>query len=141
MVANLIHPFCAFPGARRYPRLSVVLGATLAVLVVWSVSVYIGRVDLSVPIGSETREVGPVAVTAATLVLGGIGWGSLRLLERRTDRAWTIWKWTAIAVTVISMFLGPITAETGPGKVTLGILHAVAAAIVIRGFSHTVDHR
>ena len=119
--------------ACAYPRSATILGAILADLVVWAIAVYIGQVDLMV----NGEDVFPLDVIMGVLIPGLAGWGLLAFLERRTRRAWTIWLTIALIVTVVSM-AGPLSAETASGKTTLSVMHAFAAAIIIRGFARTV---
>lgn len=118
---------------RGHARLRTVINATLATLGIWFVAHVIGGVDLTTPQG----EVGPIAVALTTLLVGFAGWGLLALLERRTARAWTIWRTIAIVVLVVSL-LGPVGAETGSGRIVLSVMHAFTAAILITGFARTV---
>lgn len=120
--------------ACAFPRAATILGAIVANLVVWAIATYIGGVDLHV----DGTEVGPVAVVIATLLAGLVAWGLLAFLERRSANAWTIWRNIALVALVISILLGPLGADEALGKTTLSLMHAIAGAIIIRGFSNTV---
>jgi hypothetical protein len=113
-----------------HTRVAAVVRAVAATLGIWAISTFIGRVDLSV----DGRAVGPISIVVATLLAGLAGWGLLALVERRTARAWPIWRAIAIVVLVLSM-LGPLGADTGAGKTTLSVMHAFAGAILITGFA------
>ena len=113
-----------------HTRVAAIVRAVTATLGIWAISVFIGRVDLAV----DGKAIGPVAVVVVTLLAGLAGWGLLALLERRTARAWPIWRTIAIIVLVLSM-LGPIGADTSLGRTTLSVMHVFAGAIVITGFA------
>ncbi len=119
------------------PRAATILGATLATFIIYLVSTFIGDVDL---VENTGRTIGPGMIIVGTIVPGLVGWGLLALLERRTGNAWTIWRNIALVVLVIS-FLGPISAENDGARVVLSVMHAFAGAIIIKGFSRTVERR
>lgn len=118
-----------------WPRPMTILGATLATLAIYLVATYAGNIDLAANNGATT--IGAIDVVLGTIVPSLGAWGMLAILERRTDRAWTIWRAIAIAVLVLSM-LGPFGADNQESRVVLWVMHAVAGAIIIKGFSRTV---
>ena len=124
--------------SRAYPRAITILGAVIATLVIYLVTTYLGQVDLTVNNGEMT--ITAVDVVVGTLVAGLIAWGLLAVLERRTGRAWTIFRGVAIAVLIVSM-LGPLGADEALGKTALSVMHVFAAAIIIKGFSRTARRR
>lgn len=117
-----------------WPRPMTILGATLATLAIYLVATYAGQIDLTMDNGATT--IGAINVVLGTMAPGLGAWGLLALLERRTDRAWTIWRAIAIAVLVLSM-LGPFGADEPASRVVLWVMHAVAGVIIIKGFSRT----
>lgn len=118
-----------------WPRPMTILGATLATLAIYLVATYAGNIDLAANNGATT--IGAIDVVLGTIVPSLGAWGMLAILERRTDRAWTIWRAIAIAVLILSM-LGPFGADNQESRVVLWVMHAVAGAIIIKGFSRTV---
>lgn len=104
--------------------------AVVCALVTWFCTAYLAGLDLAVRRGDEVQQISglAVALTAAVVSLGGLS--VLRLLERLTPRALTIWTVLAVVVTLVS-FLGPFGATTTAATGTLLSLHAVVAAVVI----------
>lgn len=119
--------------ACAFPRAATIFGATLATFAIYLFSTFAGQIDL---VANAGRVIGPLDVIIGTIVPGLLAWGLLAFLERRTDRAWAIWRAIAIAVLILSM-LGPIGAENGGARVVLSVMHAFAGAIIIKGFSRT----
>lgn len=119
--------------ACTWPRAATILGAVIATLAIWCVATFAGNIDLH----ANGMDIGPVAVALGTLVPGLVAWGLLTFLERRTASAWPIWRTIAFIVLAISL-LGALGADTGTGKIVLGIMHGFAGAIIIKGFSNTV---
>jgi hypothetical protein len=111
-----------------------IVAAVIAALTVYLITTWVGQVDLTVNNGEMTIRA--VDVVLATLVAGLFAWGLLALLERRTARAWTIFRAIAIAVLIVSM-LGPLGADEALGKTALSLMHVFAAVIIIKGFSRT----
>lgn len=132
---SISRPFSPGDLSRAYPRAMTILGAIIATLTIHLVATYAGQADFSVNNGQMT--VGAVHVVVGTLVPGLGAWGLLAFLERRTDRAWTIFRAIAITILIVSM-LGPLGADESIGRVALSVMHAVAGAIIIKGFSRTV---
>lgn len=112
--------------------LAVAGAAVVCALVLWSAVAYLGGVELEVRAGDRVQQVTGLSVAVASAVAGLLGIGALRLLERRTPRALTIWTVLALVVTVISA-LGPLGALTASALGTLLALHAVVAAVLLVG--------
>jgi high-affinity Fe2+/Pb2+ permease len=118
--------------ACTWPRAATILGAIVATFMIYLVSTFAGRVDLA----ANGQDIGPLHVIGMTLIAGLIAWGLLAFLERRTSRAWTMWRNIALVALVISM-LGPLGADDPTARIVLSVMHAVAGAIIIRGFRLT----
>ncbi len=106
-------------------RAFAVTAAALAALVVWSVAVPLLGVHLTVRTtpGSSMQTVGAGSVVAVSLLVSLLGWGLLAALERRTQRAGTVWTATAGVVLLLSL-AGPLTAAvTTASKISLVVLH------------------
>ena len=106
----------------------------LAALVVWSVAVPLLGVGLTVRTtpGSTVQTIGAGFVGAVSLLASLLGWGLLAILERRTQRAGTIWTAPAGVVLLLLSLAGPLTAAvTTGGKVSLVALHLSVAAVLI----------
>ena len=112
--------------------------STVAALVVWGLA-RLGDVDLSVPAGDGTRAVGWPSVLVAAGVAALAGMALLLILQRRLgrQRARTVWTAVAIVVFLISVGLGPASATTGTGMISLTTMHLV----VLLALSGTVWHR
>lgn len=117
-----------------YPRAATILGAVVATLTIYLITRYGGQVELTMQNGATT--ITAIDVLIGTLVPGLGAWGLLSFLERRTDRAWPIFRGIAIAVLIVSL-LGPLGADEALGKTALSIMHVIAGVIIIKGFSHT----
>lgn len=114
-------------------RVFAVTAAVLAALVVWSVAVPLLDVQLTVRTtpGSSVQTIGAGFVLAASLLASLLGWGLLAVLERRSQRAGTVWTAAAGVVLLLSL-AGPLTAAvTTSGKVSLVALHLSVAAVLI----------
>jgi hypothetical protein len=124
-------------------RAVAVTAAALAALVVWSVAVPLLGVHLTVQTtpGSSTQTIGAGLVVAVSLLVSLLGWGLLAALERRTQRAGTLWTATAGVVLLLSL-TGPLTAAvTTAGKVSLVVLHLTVAAVLIPLLRRTTPPR
>jgi len=129
---------------RQLPRRAVaVTAAALAALVVWSVAVPLLGVHLTVRTtpGSSMQTIGAGLVVAVGLLVSLLGWGLLAALERRTQRAGTVWTATAGVVLLLSL-TGPFTgAVTTASKVSLVVLHLTVAAVLIPLLRRTAPPR
>ncbi len=96
-------------------------------------------VDLDVRIGGGSRHIGLLSALVAAGVAALVGGAVLRFLERRTNRALTVWTWLGVAALLISL-LGPLGATTGIGVVALASLHLVVGVVVLVG-ERWVRHR
>ena len=124
-------------------RAFAVIAAVLAALVVWSVAVPLLGVGLTVRTtpGSSVQTIGAGFVVAVSLLASLLGWGLLAALERRTQRAGTVWTAAAGVVLVLSL-AGPLTAAvTTGGKVSLVALHLSVAAVLISLLRRTAPPR
>ena len=82
--------------------------------------------------GSGQREIGILAVTLTSLVVGLLAWAALALLERWTSHARGVWTVIAGAVFLVSL-AGPFAAVTPAATAVLICLHVVVAVILIVG--------
>ncbi len=115
-------------------RAIAVAAAVLAALLVWAVAVPLLGVQLMVrttPSSSSMQTIGAGFVLAVSLLASLLGWGLLAVLERRTQRAGTVWTVAAGVVLLLSL-AGPLTAAvTTGGKVSLVVVHLSVAAVLI----------
>jgi phosphatidylserine synthase len=125
-------------GERTRPRVSppwstdaVGIGAAVVcALVTWFCAARLADVDLTVRQGDETMTVGGLAVAVVAAGCALLGFATLRLLERATDRALPVWTVVAVVVALLSL-LGPQAATTADARSALMSLHGVVAAVVI----------
>ena len=123
--------------ARRRIRVRTVLGAVLAAVVIWEVTVVLLGVDLQVLQGGVVQSVGVGLVIAATAVASLCGWALLVGLERFTRRPRTIWTVVAVLLTVLSLG-GPFSsATTTSTAVSLALMHLAVGAVAVVGFRRT----
>lgn len=118
---------------RSSTRSSVLVVAAAAVaLAMWAVARLLG-VDLTVRIGQDPRQVGPVDVLVTTLVAGLAAWAVHLLLARRprTARWWPFVGSTAVAVSM----LGPSYLADGAAAVALIGMHLAVGYVLIAGFA------
>ena len=113
------------------------VGAALAPLVLWALTVPLLGVDLTARAGGVAQTVGPGAVVVAGLVCGLAAWVLLALLERTVRRAGRVWGIVAGAVLAVSL-AGPL----GSGADTAGVLvlcgmHVLVGAVLIPGMVRT----
>ncbi|MEO8750605.1 MAG: DUF6069 family protein [Allobranchiibius sp.] len=123
------------PSHRRLrSRAIAVAAAVLAALLVWAVAVPLLGVQLTVrtiPSSDSMQTIGAGFVLAVSLLASLLGWGLLAVLERRTQRAGTVWTVAAGVVLLVSL-AGPLTAAVTPGsKVSLVLLHLSLAVVLI----------
>jgi Family of unknown function (DUF6069) len=110
----------------------VVAAAAVVALATWAVVRLLG-VDLTVRIGQEPREVGPVDVLVTVVLAGLAAWGVHRVLARRarTARWWPFVGSTAIAVSII----GPSYLADGAAAVALISMHVAVGGVLVWGFA------
>lgn len=112
--------------------LATAWAAVVCALVLWVATAALGGVDLEVRTGDTLRQVGGVAVAVAAAVGGLLGIVLLRLLERTTSRALTIWTVVAVVGALVSL-LGPLGATTTSAMGTLVAMHAIVAVVLLAG--------
>jgi hypothetical protein len=107
---------------------SPVVGA----LVVWGVS-RLGDVDLTVGSGDQRRTVGVLSVLVASALAGLAGTALLRMLQHQQGTIQGRKVWTAIAgvAFVVSLLLGPLSAATATGMITLACMHLVVLVALL----------
>lgn len=120
-------------GTRRRNRVTAVGAAVAAALVVWVVAAPVLRVDLAVPSGTQTMQIGVGLVIVNALVAALAGWALLALLERFTSRPRTVWTVVAVLTLLVS-FNGPLVAAGAAStatKLTLAAMHLAVGAVLI----------
>ncbi|MBV9651145.1 MAG: hypothetical protein JO296_13545 [Pseudonocardiales bacterium] len=119
----------------RTRRLGVVATAAIITSLAWLAG-HLAGVDYLVVTPLSARPITLGLVAAGTAAAGSAGWALLVFLERHTRRARVIW--TALALAVLTSSLVPIFVfpADAPTRVTLGVLHCLAAAILIPGLRH-----
>ena len=145
MATTIIPGRVAAPSHRQLrSRAFAVTAAVLAALVVWAVAVPLLGVQLTVrttPSSSSMQTIGAGFVLAVSLLASLLGWGLLAVLERRTQRAGTVWTVAAGVVLLLSL-AGPLTAAvTTGGKVSLVLSHLSVAAVLIPLLRRTASPR
>jgi uncharacterized protein DUF6069 len=104
--------------------------AVVCALVLWTTLVPLGGVDLSADLGGSVKQIGALDVGLTALGAGLIGLLALRVLERFTPKARTIWTVTALVVLVLS-YAGAAMATSTAAMWSLIGLHTLVAAVVI----------
>lgn len=121
------------PTTRRVPRrvdVATAGAAALCALIAWLFVAVLPGVDLTVRTGSGTQTVGGVAVAVSAAAAAFVGMGALRVLERFTHRALTVWTVLVLVVAQVSV-VGPLGAVTFAATMALVSLHAVVTAVVL----------
>ncbi|MFC4147283.1 DUF6069 family protein [Micromonospora mangrovi] len=126
-------------GGSARTRLLAVVVATVATVAVWLIA-HALDVTLAVKTGDTRQDVPVGAVIAATVVAGLIGWALLALLERVTAAGRTIWTVVAVLVLLVSL-LGPLGGVSTGARITLALMHLVAAAVIIPAFRRSSHRR
>jgi hypothetical protein len=90
-------------------------------------------------VGDGEQAIGFLPVILTTATAGLLAWGLLALLERITSHARAIW-----TVVAVGVFLLSLTGPLGNGvdtyaRVTLGMMHVAAAAIIIPLLRRSTD--
>ena len=114
----------------RYRLLAVGI-AVIVALAIWGIATLAG-IELKVTspfVGTLT--IGALLTIAGALPLALAAWGVLVLLERRTERARTIWTRIAIAVLVLSLPPLLILDATVTTKLILAIMHLAVGLVLI----------
>ncbi|GIL26071.1 DUF6069 family protein [Actinocatenispora comari] len=114
-------------------RALTVAAAVATAVLGWALLAPVAGLDLTVTVGTGQQRLGVVAVIAATLVTGLVGWGLRALLDRLTGRARTVW--TVIATIVLALsLLGPVGSAVGGGTVAALIgLHLLVGLVLLLG--------
>ena len=108
--------------------------SVVGTLIVWGVS-HLGDVDLTVKNGDETRTVGWLSVLVASALAAAAGTALLRILQRQqgAEPGRQVWTWIAGVVFLVSLGLGPVSATTATGMITLSAMHLVVLIALIGG--------
>ena len=115
-------------------RAFTVVGAAIASVAIWGISVPLLGAHLLIRFGSgPAQSVGVDYIIGATVIASLAAWGVLALLERRTPRAHTIWTALAVVVLIASLSLPFIAATTTSARVVLIVMHVAVAAVLIVG--------
>lgn len=130
----------------RQLRVAGVAGGALAALLAWSVERYAAGLHLRTPTFSASTH--PTHLSAGfiffvALAAGAAGWGSLALLERRTERPRRFWLTVGGLVGVVSL-TGPLSGHGVSATDGLGLvcLHLAVAAVVLPVLAaSTTNHR
>lgn len=133
----------ALPHRQFRRRALAVTAAMLAALGVWSLAVPPLGVNLTVQTtpGGSVQTIGAGFVVVVSLLASVLGWGLLAVLERRIQRARTVWTAAAGVVLLLSL-AGPLTAAvTTSGEVALVAMHLSVAAVLIPLLSRTAPPR
>jgi hypothetical protein len=112
-------------------RLLAVGIAVVVALAIWGIAALAG-IELKVTspfVGTLT--IGALLTIAGALPLALAAWGVLVLLERRTERARTIWTRIAIAVLVLSLPPLLFLDATVTTKLILAIMHVAVGLVLI----------
>ncbi|MET7641418.1 DUF6069 family protein [Streptomyces sp. NPDC005438] len=125
----------------RTTRIGTVAAATVATVLTWIIASVLFDVDVTAKTGGSETEVNVVSVILATVVSGLLGWGLLELLERKASNPRTVFTISTVVVFVLSLLGGPLGGVTTGAKVTLVLLHAVAALVLIPGLARTARKR
>jgi hypothetical protein len=117
---------------RRTSRAITVLAGAAGALLLWTVDVPWGGLDLAVRRGDTVQPVGPAAVAVTALVAGLAAWGLLTLLERTVRRPARTYRIIASIVLILSL-AGPLGSGVGTSSrlALLGLHITVGAALII----------
>lgn len=115
---------------RTIRRLSAVVGAVVAALVVWVIAVPILGIDLTVLMAGQSQTVGVLSIVIVAALAALAAWGVLAILERAARRPGRVFLIIALVFGVLSL-LGPVTSANSVGAgVVLCIMHLAVAATV-----------
>ena len=133
-----MNPTATIPQATTGSRVSwstELVGAAAAVacaLVLWATLVPLGGLELAADMGGSVKQIGVLDIALTAFGAGLVGLLALRVLERFTGRAVTIWTVTALVVLVLS-YGGALMAVSTAAMWALIGLHSVVAAVIIAG--------
>jgi hypothetical protein len=118
------------PSRTRYRILAVGL-AVVAALIVWAISALAGiELEVTSPVAG-TLTIGALFTVAGALPAALAAWGVLALLERRSQRARTLWTRIAIAVLVLSVPPLAFLDATVTTKLILATMHLAVGLVLI----------
>ncbi|HMQ38031.1 MAG TPA: DUF6069 family protein [Micropruina sp.] len=121
------------PAGVRAPWTTELMAAGAAVaagLLGWLLLVPLGGIEIAANMGGAVKTVGALDIAITAFGAGVIGLLALRVLERLTARALTVWTVVAVAVLAVS-FVGPAMAVSTPAMWALVGLHVLVAGAVI----------
>ena len=123
-------------------RLLVVAGAVLATAGVWVVGEPLLGHDLVVTSpGQPAMDLGLAGIVVFASAASLLGWATLAVLERFTDRAVLLWTVAAILVLAVSFLPFAGVEASGGSKVVLALTHVAVAAVLIPGLGRTSARR
>lgn len=131
-----MNPTATIPQATTGSRVSwstELVGAAAAVacaLVLWATLVPLGGLELAADMGGSVKRIGALDVGLTAFGAGLVGLLALRVLERFTPKALTIWTVTAIVVLVLSCG-GALMAISTAAMWALVSLHTLVAAVIV----------
>ncbi|MEV1132096.1 DUF6069 family protein [Agromyces sp. NPDC049794] len=108
--------------------------AAAAGLAVWTVSVPLLGLDLTVGPATSAQTVTPASVVVAAIVPGVVAWALLALLERfrHGRRVWLVVGWVVLVLSLA----GPLSMGAEAGTLaSLTVMHVVVGAILIAGLT------
>ncbi|KQX65677.1 DUF6069 family protein [Angustibacter sp. Root456] len=111
-------------GRRHRRRWFTVLAVMACATAMWGVLHSLLHIDLAVRQGGRVQQVDSLAVTLTSLVVGLLGWLTLTLLERRTQRAVRVWRLLGAGVLLVSL-TGPAAAVSLSAGLALVSMHLV----------------
>jgi hypothetical protein len=120
------------PSRRNARSVTVIATAAIVTALAWIVGRAAGVCYLlDTPLG--TRPIGLAATVVATLLSGIVGLGVLALLRRYSRHVRGTW--ITLGILVLAVSVAPLFVATAPygTLLTLGVLHCVAAAVLVPG--------
>lgn len=127
LAASDCSPDCAVgrtTRARHRRRWFTVLTVMATATAGWGILHSLLHIDLAVRQGGRVQHVDSLAVTLTSLVAGLLGWLTLTVLERRTERPRLVWRLLAGGVLLVSL-TGPASAVSVSAGLALLALHVV----------------
>ncbi|MFT4297113.1 MAG: DUF6069 family protein [Micropruina sp.] len=105
--------------------------AAICALVLWTTLVPLGGLDLAADLGGGTiKQIGALDVGLAAFGAGLVGLLALRLLERFTAKAVTIWT-VAAGVVLAASYVGAAMATSTAAMWALVSLHTLVGVVII----------